>query len=678
MKICKQFFLFVFFFIFCFAVTASSAKETFVLESEILTATFDSEDGSIEILDKRSGQRYLPVYSKNSPAKNYEIEVSHHSGLQLAANLTFGDQKYKIHWIFKDPDTLACSIHADFNQELSDPGFAYPIPVVMDTQEHYLAIPESGGFLYKADGSDMHPILKKKPFYKMYKHVQSMMAMVGMTDLNEGLVYVFDTPADSAYRLEYAEDGPLRSIYTPAVVWRPEMSRWGYSRKVFMHVSGQGGFVSQAKYYRNWLIEKGDYKSLRDKAKERPNVDRLIGAPHAWITSFKHTRSLGLIDDFKKQGIDKLMIKGTTLADYPHYRERGSMVELDYPKHNEFIERANEHGYLVGKYMTYSSIRPYTKEEVHKSLFWNFLMLRDDNFLPYSGILKKDGKRMLGWQNQGVRVSERFGMDELIPEHMNYYKEYFMRHDTMFFDVEGALEHFECYDPNHPMTRRDNVETRKERASYYRNFNPNWIIGTEDGSSDYLLQYYDWIEGPPTAELYADWDAKRKDKNSPYYMGSWNRDADGNAPILYKSCLSDPQMTQWSLDPRKRIPLYELVHGDQIVSVCRWEYPNNKMVDVWKIKDLRNMLWGTAPAYGLTAEIWNEQKEDLVQSMNTVCDWVERVGYDEMINFEYLSADKLVQKSTFSSDRSIVVNFGEKPFVLGNHEIDALGYLIIE
>ena len=48
--------------------------------------------------------------------------------------------------------------------------------------------------------------------------------------------------------------------------------------------------------------------------------------------------------------------------------------------------------------------------------------------------------------------------------------------------------------------------------------------------------------------------------------------------------------------------------------------------------------------------------------MKTVCSWVEQIGYDEMIDFEYLTDNKLVQKSTFSSGKSIVVNFGNEAY----------------
>lgn len=657
----------------------SSAENKYVLESTLLRAHFDPQDGGLAIWDKRSDQWYRSVKPEDATT-DYKVSVLHHSSMQLSARLMVGGNRFKVHWSFKDDATLTCRIYGDTKQRIAAPGFAYPHPMSMVVKDSYLVVPESGGFLYQADGSTMHPELKKKEnlFYEMYKHGHAMMAMVGITDLTQGLVYVFDTPADSGFRLEKFDDPALGSGYAPGVIWRSEKGEWGYARKAYIHVSNEGGFVSLAKFYRRWLIDRGDYKSLREKAKERPKLDQMIGAPHTWITSIKHTRTTNLIDDFKRNGIDKFVIKGNTFGEFPQYHEKGSMVEVNYDAHDAFIKRANSHGYLVGKYMTYSSIRPFEKDEPWSSLFWRFDMLRDDNYLDYSGIMKADGTRMLGWQNQGVRVCERFGMDEIIPEHMNYYKEYFMRHDAMFFDVEGALAHYECYDPDHPMTRSDNVEARKERARYFRDFNPEWVTGTEDGSSDYMLQYYDWIEGPPTSERFSDWKSKRRDKQSPYYMGTWNRDEDRNAPILYQPCLSDPQMTNNSLNPQTRIPLYELVHGDQIVTVCRWEYPNNKMTDVWKLKDLRNMLWGTPPAYGLTGELWEEQKEQLIDSIKTVCSWVEKIAYDEMTDFEYLTEDKFVQKSTFSSGKSIIVNFGNKRFSRGNNHVEPMGYFIIE
>lgn len=650
---------------------SATAQRTLTLESTHLKAHVSKADGALSVYDKRSKQWYHSVHT----SAHYQVEAIKQNAQQIEISLKDSTNSFKATWSFHDEATLACVLTGDTKQQISEAGLAYPLPLSMSVEDSYLVLPDSGGFLFKADGSDIPPVrLNQMPTYTLYQHYHAMMAMFGFTDLTNGVVFVFDTPADVQYTLTPFDSKQAGKGYSPAIAWRPSKGKLGYTRKVRLHFSDQGGFVSLAKYYRKDVIQKGNHKSLKEKAKERPSVKKLVGAPHAWISSLTATRSNELIDDMKNHGIDKMVIKTFAHADFPGYRKKGAPVETNEKKHDKFLKRAEKHGYLVGKYMTYSSIRPYEKDEEWRAIFWNYLMLRDDNYLPYSGILQANGKRLTGWKNQGVRVSDKFGLEELIPAHMDFYKDFYLKHNALFMDVEGALRLMECYDPERPYDRAENMTIRQKRAEYFRDFNSDWAVGTETGV-EYLLPYYDWVEGPPTAATYIDYKATHKNKKSPYYMGDWNR-VDNNPPVLTKLCLADPISKKYGYNPAMRIPLYELVHGDQIVSVCRWEYPNNKMTDIWKLKDLFNMLWGTPPAYGITPSIWEKQKPQIVESIDTVCSWIEKVGYDELVDFTYLSEDKMVQKSVFSSGRSIIVNFKDTSFRHQGRRIPSMGYYL--
>lgn len=645
---------------------AQTSEET--LESRNLQVSFNQSTGAVTVQDKRNQMLYRPV-SAGSTA--YAVASVEKSDNEIRAVLTNDTIRFTAVWYLSDERTLACRIEGDYSQQLGEDVLMYPYPIGMSANESYLALPDSGGFLFKADGSDIPPMrLKAGGEYEIYQHFHAMMAFYALTDLNAGMIAVFDTPADAAYRIR-----KIGSQIVPAIQWRPEKGKLGYARTIRFHFAADGGVVALAKYYRQQIIDKGWHKSLREKCETRPTVDRLIGAPHLWVMDVRLTRSPELIDEFKAAGIDKLVLKTDLRMQFPSYRSPEGPFEVQQEKHFEFLKRADEYGYLVGKYMTYSSIRPYEKNQPCAHLFWNYWQISDDNFMPYSGIMQADGKRLPGWQNKGVRICDRFGLKEILPKHFAFYRDLYLRHNAFFLDVEGALKLQECYDPDHPMTRREDLVLRQQRGEFFRSFNTNWVVGTESGV-EYILPYYDWLEGPPSAAVYVDMKATHSDTNSPYYMGSWQRNRYFDPPILSKPCLADPVSKQYGLNMALRIPLYELVHGDEIVSVCRWGYPNNKMTDAWRLKDLRCMLYGTPPAYGFSPEVWAEQKNQILDSIRTVCSWVEQVGYDEMTNFEYLSADKLVQKSTFSSGRSIVVNFGNDPFQYKTQIIPSMDYYI--
>lgn len=48
---------------------------------------------------------------------------------------------------------------------------------------------------------------------------------------------------------------------------------------------------------------------------------------------------------------------------------------------------------------------------------------------------------------------------------------------------------------------------------------------------------------------------------------------------------------------------------------------------------------------------------------------IEDVGFKRMTNFEYLSSDKLVQRTTFSNGSQVIVNFSEADYKLPNGKI---------
>ena len=47
------------------------------------------------------------------------------------------------------------------------------------------------------------------------------------------------------------------------------------------------------------------------------------------------------------------------------------------------------------------------------------------------------------------------------------------------------------------------------------------------------------------------------------------------------------------------------------------------------------------------------------QTYRDVCGWHERIGFDEMIDHRFLTTDRMVQETRFSSGWNVVVNFGQ-------------------
>lgn len=49
-----------------------------------------------------------------------------------------------------------------------------------------------------------------------------------------------------------------------------------------------------------------------------------------------------------------------------------------------------------------------------------------------------------------------------------------------------------------------------------------------------------------------------------------------------------------------------------------------------------------------------------MRTFRDVCGWHEKIGFDEMVDHCFLSEDRLVQETRFSSGQGVVVNFGSE------------------
>jgi len=72
---------------------------------------------------------------------------------------------------------------------------------------------------------------------------------------------------------------------------------------------------------------------------------------------------------------------------------------------------------------------------------------------------------------------------------------------------------------------------------------------------------------------------------------------------------------------------------------------------------------------------WNEYKQTFIESYKTICPWLQKVAYDEMLSHRFLSADHKVQESIFSSNKRVIVNFGDVDYVFEGKTINAKSFL---
>jgi len=131
-----------------------------------------------------------------------------------------------------------------------------------------------------------------------------------------------------------------------------------------------------------------------------------------------------------------------------------------------------------------------------------------------------------------------------------------------------------------------------------------------------------------------------------------------------------------------RVPLWELVYHDAVVSTWYWGDSNNRIPELWHKKDLFNILYGTVPMYLCGKENFEAMKHAIVKSYKNVCPIVEKVGYAEMVSHEFLTSDHKLQRTIFQTENKriiITVNFGEQAYFTPEGErVRPMDYIVKE
>ena len=74
-------------------------------------------------------------------------------------------------------------------------------------------------------------------------------------------------------------------------------------------------------------------------------------------------------------------------------------------------------------------------------------------------------------------------------------------------------------------------------------------------------------------------------------------------------------------------------------------------------------------------QLWNRNKQRFAASYKNICSVARAVGYAEMVDHKFLTADKSVQQTKFANGVVVTVNFGDKAYRLGDgKEVKAMDY----
>ncbi len=426
-----------------------------------------------------------------------------------------------------------------------------------------------------------------------------------------GTMQILETPNDADV-LFSDEGGSL----TCQPRWEATRQKFGYTRKLRLIFLNRGGYVAMAKRYRAYAKQHGLFKTLAAKRAENPNVDRLIGAVNIWNWDMD---KVALCQEMKAMGFEHVLWSGDGKAD-----EISKIAKL---------------GYLPGRYDIYQDVW-----DPKHSLSW-----QPTEGWPQDLVLEPSGDWMKGWAHpdkhadgsitwyQGGVISSGAGLlraKKKVPDDLAK-----IHYLARFIDTTTASPFREDYNPLHPLSRGEDRANKMALLDFCSK-DMKLVVGTETGI-DPSVPYVHYYEGMMS-------------------LGPFRLPDSGTFMMDYRK--PTPEFLKYQVGPAYRLPLWELVYHDCTVAQWYWGDASNKAPEVWDQRDLLNILYGTAPLLMFDKDRWSRERARMLQTYQNVCRWTRKVGYDEMLSHVDLTPDHTVQRTTWSSGRSVTVNFGATPF----------------
>lgn len=224
--------------------------------------------------------------------------------------------------------------------------------------------------------------------------------------------------------------------------------------------------------------------------------------------------------------------------------------------------------------------------------------------------------------------------------------------NSYFLDCDAFGDLSDDYDPRHPMTPSVDRKNRTYRMGYLSR-EAHLVTGSESAAA-WSLSSLHFTHGPHTIQSRALWpilsDRQRFGGWRPY----------GRPDIFFRS-IATPTALRPLFDPAYRIPLYQAAFHELVVSTDRWEFSPVKLRDLVQVRALLQLLYGVPPMWTLDRRAIEAHAPRMV-AHNRVFEPIHReIGGAPMTDFEWLTPDRLVQRSRFGGKVELTANFGARP-----------------
>ena len=373
-------------------------------------------------------------------------------------------------------------------------------------------------------------------------------------------------------------------------IWSFEQDRVNEPRHITYHFLDKGGYVEIAKTYRRFLIDSGRFATLRQRVNQRPVCGLAANASFFW-GAYALSEMPDFMQQLKASGVSKAVVqianKNDFVGGWRRWPEGMTPASGTVDEFRNVADCARKIGY------GFSPVDEYTPFADRGQDYDAGLraMRRDGSFYSF-----ETEKTFFLCESQKLGFAQRDlpHVKEVIGE------------CPYLLDCEGCTQ-YECFDPRHPLTSRQQILARREFLTCVRDTMGSVVS-----------------EGSPI-----DWLTDVIDVGHGHSLG----------------------FQFWESKPGSFIPFWSLVYGGAVVDLFRVPGADDGML--------------YAALYGLNARF------DDYKVGKTQLDWHKRISdawpernFFELVDHQFLAP--LVQKSEFKENGKVVdvvANFGDVPYL---------------
>ncbi|MYB94096.1 hypothetical protein F4054_07960 [Candidatus Poribacteria bacterium] len=347
--------------------------------------------------------------------------------------------------------------------------------------------------------------------------------------------------------------------------------------------------------------------------------------------------SVKLLEQFAENGLDRLWL--------------GVDSWQDGFRHPVAVAKAKALGYLVGPYDSYHSIHHPNERDTWETAQFDLSLYES------GAIVNADGTKSRGFKKKGYHLSPLVAQPYVENRVNSIVEQLPSNFNTWFIDCDAYGELYDDYSASHPATQLDDMNARLARISWIRDTH-NMVVGSEGGAA-YSAATLHFAHGM-TVPVIGWGDPDMKSKTSPYYVGGY-WPPEGPA-IHIKQVPLKPNYLYHYYDPHFRLPLYQIVFHDSVITTHHWGSGSLKFKNAIGTLALLELLYNVPPLYHLNIEEFSKHKAWIKKHYAFFSPLHRQIGGQAMTDFQWLSEDKLVQRTEFGDTVEIFANFGTGVF----------------